>query len=306
MQHIQSQQLGSVSKLILMRCQQQLQAPKKSGCYKFASKSIQKSNTKCVNEVQSMVVTEERICDQCEVPMIRKLQESEIVCPVCGQCMSFLDATSSSMSYGDEVEFTTFNYQRSTHFDECLLQFQAKESKVVPNAIIEKVMMECVRRRYKTADINYTNIRRILQDLKLRLYYKHTTQITCRINGKPPPRMTPEQEEHCRLMFYAIQEPFEKHKSKARHNFLSYSYVLYKFCELLGYTEFLSYFPLLKGPDKLYKQDEMFQRICDELNWTFLASAPVPTRFIPNSEVSVPKLLTTLRSYTPESEYDIE
>ena len=68
-------------------------------------------------------------------------------------------------------------------------------------------------------------------------------------------------------MFKDIQAPFEKHCPPERKNFLSYSYVLYKFCELLGEDEYLEYFPLLKSKEKLYNQDVLFRKICEELRW---------------------------------------
>ena len=50
----------------------------------------------------------------------------------------------------------------------------------------------------------------------------------------PAPKLSPYLEDKLKLMFSEIQEPFEKHCPPTRKNFLSYSYVLYKFCELLG------------------------------------------------------------------------
>jgi len=43
---------------------------------------------------------------------------------------------------------------------------------------------------------------------------------------------------------------------------LSYSYVLYKFCELLSEDKYLKYFPLLKSKEKLYQQDVIWKKIC--------------------------------------------
>ena len=57
-----------------------------------------------------------------------------------------------------------------------------------------------------------------------------------------------------------------------RKNFLSYSYVLHKFCELLEYDELISYFPLLKSREKLQQQDFIWKKICHDLEWEFIAS----------------------------------
>ena len=110
-----------------------------------------------------------------------------------------------------------------------------------------------------------------LKKLRMNKYYEHVPFITNMLNGVRPPRMPIVLEERLRLMFKDIQAPFEKHVPASRKNFLSYSYVLYKFVELLSdYDEFLQYFPLLKSKEKLHQQDVIFEKICKELRWEFI------------------------------------
>ena len=213
------------------------------------------------------------MCHICKEHLLMLTGEALLSCPVCGRTKPYLDATSASTAYGEEVEFSSFSYKRSNHFQEWLNSFQAKETTEIPQDIFDRVMEELYRQRiHEPSKITTKKVREVLKDLKLRKYYEHVTQITCRLNGKKPPRMSPEQEEQCRLMFMAIQGPFEKHCPPDRKNFLSYSYCLYKFCELMAYDEFLPCFALLKGRDKLFKQDTIFRKICDELHWEFLPS----------------------------------
>ena len=77
-------------------------------------------------------------------------------------------------------------------------------------------------------------IRSILKKNKINKYYEHIPYILNRITGKSTPQLTPELEEKLRDMFKQIQGPFIKHSPKNRKNFLSYSYVLHKFLEILG------------------------------------------------------------------------
>ena len=79
-------------------------------------------------------------------------------------------------------------------------------------------------------------------------------------------------EEKLRFMFKEIQNPFELHCPKNRKNFLSYSYVIHKFIQLLDMDEYLIHFPLLKSREKLYQQDKIWKNICKELNWEFINS----------------------------------
>ena len=101
-------------------------------------------------------------------------------------------------------------------------------------------------------------------------YYEHIPHIINRLNGQNAPFMSREDEEKLRHMFREIQPSFKKHCPKGRRNFLSYSYVLYKFCELLELDEYLACFPLLKNRDKLYMQDKTWKLICEDMGWGYI------------------------------------
>lgn len=212
-------------------------------------------------------------CPLCHTQLVLVNSKSIMTCPSCGYSVAYLDATMQSMSYSDDVEFSSFSYKRINHFNEWLQQVQAKENFEIPSDVLEKVMQELHRQRVvNLSDITPKRVREVLKTLKLRKAYEHVAQITSKLTGTKPLRVPPEAEEMCRLMFIAVQPAFEKHCPKDRKNFLSYSYCLYKFFELLGYTQFLDSFTLLKGRDKLARQDEIFKLICEELDWTFTPS----------------------------------
>lgn len=115
-------------------------------------------------------------------------------------------------------------------------------------------------------------MREILKKLDLNKYYDHVHHIISRINGLPPPKLSKELEEELKNMFRQIQEPFAECCPKYRINFLSYSYVIRKFLELLGEREYIQYFPLLKSREKLYHQDMVFKCICKKMKWKFYPS----------------------------------
>ena len=92
------------------------------------------------------------------------------------------------------------------------------------------------------------------------------------ITGKKCATLDRKTEEQFRNMFKDIQHPFQKHCPTDRKNFLSYSYVLHKFCELLELDHLLVYFPLLKSREKLQQQDYIWKKICHDLKWQFIPS----------------------------------
>jgi hypothetical protein len=158
-------------------------------------------------------------------------------------------------------------------FSNGLSQFQAKESTEISDEIIELIKSELRKQRFKYLD--YTKIdqvQKILKKLKLNDFYEHIAFIISKITGKPAPSINRETEETLKKMFDKIQEPFEKHCPKDRINFLSYSYVLHKFFQLLELDEYVKCFPLLKSRQKLRIQDEIWKKICIDCEWEFYPS----------------------------------
>jgi len=213
------------------------------------------------------------MCEQCDREMTFSTNEALFFCEGCG-FQEFVLIDSDKPSYKDPPrEVTYYAYKRINHFNEWLAQFQAKESTEIPEDIFQAILEELKKERISSVEqIKPTKIREILKKLKCTSFYEHVPYILNRINGKTAPVMSREVEEKLRFMFKEIQSSFVKHCPKNRSNFLSYSYVLYKFCELLELDSYLPCFPLLKNRDKLYNQDKIWQLICKDLRWEFLRS----------------------------------
>lgn len=164
-------------------------------------------------------------------------------------------------------------YKRINHFCELLSQFQAKEATEIPKEIYIKITNELKKNRiYNSTNINLDVMKHILKKLRLHNYYEHIPHIVSKITEKPPPTINRDTEEKLKNMFKEIQPPFSKHCPSSRINFLSYSYILHKFCQLLELDDLLKCFPLLKSRDKLRLQDKIWEKICKDLSWEFIPS----------------------------------
>ena len=224
-------------------------------------------------EYKNIKTIKDNICEKCSGNITLNYIEGISICLDCGEQYSILIDSDKPNYKEPTYESNYFAYKRINHFNEWLSQFQAKESTDIPSEIIEKIMLELKKERViNVANISHNKIREILKKLKLNKYYEHIPYIINKINGKPPPTISKEIEEKLRYMFKEIQTPFQKHCPKQRKNFLSYSYVIHKFIQLLGIDEFLIYFPLLKSREKLYQQDKIWKNICKDLNWQFINS----------------------------------
>lgn len=209
------------------------------------------------------------ICEVCDQEMLFSANEALFYCEGCGH-QEFVLIDSDKPSYKDPPrEITYYAYKRINHFNELLAQFQAKESTEIPEDVFQAIVEELKKERITTS-VNKKKIREILKKLKLSNFYEHDTYILSRIIGKTAPVMTREVEEKLRYMFREIQGSFSQHCPSTRNNFLSYHYVLYKFCELLELDDYLSCFSLLKNRDKLYIQDKIWQKICEDMSWQFI------------------------------------
>jgi hypothetical protein len=210
-------------------------------------------------------------CDVCGNEMIMCTNEANLTCLHCGY-QEFILIDSDKPSYKDPPrEVSYYAYKKINHFNEWLAQFQAKESTEIPNEVYDSILIQLKKEKITDMSaLKQSKLREILRKMKCSKYYEHIPHIINRLNGQNAPFMSREGEEKLRHMFREIQPSFKKHCPKGRRNFLSYGYVLYKFCELLEMDEYLSCFPLLKNRDKLYLQDKTWQKICAEMGWQYI------------------------------------
>ena len=117
-------------------------------------------------------------------------------------------------------------------------------------------------------------------------YYKQCPEISKQISGVSPPIITPMQEERISNMFseaiiayktsprYIYRTQHREGRKKTTPNNQACHYLLYKICQLLGYTEFLVYIPLPKSNDNIDDNDNNgWRHICQVNNWQY-----IPTR----------------------------
>jgi len=213
------------------------------------------------------------ICKVCDTNLTCLQHEAILICGNCGYQELLLVEQNRPILKQNAKDTSHFSYKRINHFREWCNQVQGKESTDIPDEIFEKILGEIKKEKITdTKTITYNKMREILKRLRINKYYEHINYILNRINGIPTPQFSLELEEKLCIMFRDIQAPFLKHCPKDRKNFLSYSYVLYKFFQILGLHEYLKYFPLLKSREKLYLQDQIWKKICEELDYPIIPS----------------------------------
>ena len=207
-----------------------------------------------------------KYCLECKIEKILNLVESSYICPLCGDMEVII--------MDEDIQIKDYSpYKRLNRFREWLNAFQAKQSPEIDEQIYRDIINELNRKRMTDlSTLNRTKMRSILKKLKYNNLYEHIHYIINKLSGLPPPKITRDMEKMFIRMFLMIQEPWMKHKPIDRKNFLSYSFVLHKFCELLELDHLLECFPLHKQLDILMDNDSIWKKICNDLNWDFISS----------------------------------
>jgi hypothetical protein len=247
---------------------------------KLKSMPLDKINDKYMNIIDNNYISKNLIeesdidyCYECQMEMKLHHSDGRMVCLGCGITQRILVESDKQSCKDPPKEIVCMGYRRINHFRECVAQVQAKETTDIPDELYDQIIFELKKERFHNmAELTTDKLKDILKKIKKNKYYEHIPHIINQLNGLPPPTYSKELQVILDRMFNEIQIPFQKYRPKNRKNFLSYSYVLYKFFELLEMNDYCKNFNLLKSREKLYAQDLMWKKITKALGWRFIKS----------------------------------
>jgi hypothetical protein len=212
------------------------------------------------------------VCQSCfKGELIPMDDEGVLICNVCSKNMQYLIENEKPSYKEPPKEVCFYAYKKINHFKEILAQFQGKETTQIPVEVIENLKQQIKKERIEYSKLTYYKTKEILKKLGYNKYYEHINFIKDKLGIKPP-IISQELEETLCNFFMEIQYPYAKHCPDYRVNFLHYYYVLYKLFELLGEQHYLPEIPMLKDREKLIEQDTIWKKICEELDWEFIAT----------------------------------
>lgn len=211
-----------------------------------------------------------KVCDQCQTKLTVDTLKSKYVCENCGQCyFALLEHDKTVYVKHPVIEMNTFSYRRYDHFVEWLNKFHNVDKSKVPKKIYVLINKELKKQHKKNNEVTEENILEILKKTQNTKYNCQVSQILNILNEKKLPTLPTNIQHQMKSMFKQTLQPFTEICPQDRTNFLSYSYVIRKFLEILKQYEYIDYFPLLKSKEKLYQQDLIWKAICNKLKWTF-------------------------------------
>jgi hypothetical protein len=210
------------------------------------------------------------ICKYCfKGELIPLEDEGILMCNNCSRNIPYLIENEKPSYKEPPKEVCFYAYKRINHFKEILAQFQGKETTQIPLEVIENIKLQIKKERIELSQITNIKTKEILKKLGYNKYYEHIPFIKDKLGIKPPV-MSSELEEILCNLFIELQSPYSKYCPDDRVNFLNYYYTAYKLCELLGETQYLEHFPMLKDKEKRIEQDTIWKKICEELDWEFI------------------------------------
>jgi len=212
------------------------------------------------------------ICRSCfKGELIPVDDEGVLICNVCFKNVPYLIENEKPSYKEPPKEVCFYAYKKINHFKEILAQFQGKETTQIPAEVIESLKQQIKKERIECSKLTYYETKGLLKKLGYNKYYEHINFIKSKL-GIDPPIISQELEETLCNFFMEIQYPYAKHCPDYRVNFLHYYYVLYKLFELLSEKHYLPEIPMLKDREKLIEQDTIWKKICEELDWEFIAT----------------------------------
>jgi uncharacterized Zn finger protein (UPF0148 family) len=228
-----------------------------------------------MTRVATQADDDEHLCQPCATPLVYSPVDATMICPQCGVSKPYLERGNRGLTYQEQVDSQskrTFTYKRISHFIECLNASQAKQNTSIPDDVIEAIRHEMKKHRIEPNQVTTDNVRKFLKRRGFSKYYEHVNYILSSINTSMRTSLPQHVEETLVKMFTATQVPFEQVTDSDRVNFLRYNYIIYKMLEIIGETDYLYMFPLLKSRHKLIQHDQVWKRICEHptLQWPFI------------------------------------
>jgi hypothetical protein len=220
----------------------------------------------------NMFIRPTDVCSYCHKGELIPLDdEGVLICNLCFKNVPYLIENEKPSYKEPPKEVCFYAYKKINHFKEILAQFQGKETTQISDEVIENIKQQIKKERINLTQLTYYKAKEIFKKLGYNKYYEHIAFIKNKLGIKPPV-MSQELEETLCNLFMELQSPYSKNCPDYRVNFLNYYYALYKLCELLGETQYLNEIPMLKDREKIIEQDEIWKKMCSELDWEFIAT----------------------------------
>jgi DNA-directed RNA polymerase subunit RPC12/RpoP len=228
------------------------------------------------------------VCKNCNGTVFINNMDEEYICYHCGNLYELLNHDKTTYKDLGRINITTkYSYDRKNHFRNCINQFQAKQTSVIPcelykdldtylqtNQLLVKGFDNINHIKYKNVSKN--DIYMYLKEHKQSKYYDDITLIYYTLTGNKPPDLSNLEAKLIHdfedlINLYDKMVRTNQIKLYNRKNFINTQYVLYQLLKKYKYPCNISDFNILKTSDRKSFHDEICKQLFDKLGWNFTA-----------------------------------
>jgi len=231
----------------------------------------------CLNED----TTNGQYCDDCHIEL--DIYENTYICPNCSCEKPYFQ--DDLVSFKDLSRINTnikYSYIRQTHFKDTIKQFQGKQNKYIDDSVYE-TLISCFENMGLQTKKNgfYTkvtkdHIKMFLQENNLCKYYEDMNLIYSELTGNACPNISMHEkglmEDFEKLLVVYDRVIKEDESNYARSSFLNSYYVLYQLLKKNGHSCKETDFPIIKTIDRKIEHDEIYEKCCKLLGWSFYST----------------------------------
>jgi hypothetical protein len=212
-------------------------------------------------------------CSECNIKMVYIVDEERIMCPKCHVTTKSFSEKQVVAFNESTIIYNNFCYEKIGRFRDWLKFIQGKKGNV-PTSIIEIVRNECIKDRIDFTRLHLNKVRYYLKLNKLVTYYDYAFLILSKLNNTfILPDLTIGDEEFFCEQFNLIYDSFIVHCPYNRTNFFKHTHVLRKIAEEFPkYNYLVNFCPLLKNENNLRRYDDLWEKICADIGYTFRKS----------------------------------
>lgn len=259
-------------------------------CYAYGNKSERKLALETMQQKWSCDLT----CKNCKGQLRLQTLINAYICTNCGTSTTagvrtrFKNVKEANMCIPRNENFSwtrKYTYKRLNHLRDTMQRMrgehQAKTD--VFDSVCSKVKEYICRANADLKLLTPSTIRDTLKALHLNKYYGMSVAICARLNPHfEPVGFTSQQMVEINVVFLQLESVYKdmlKSIGSNRKNFMSYPYVLYRICELIGYQHenLLNSTRLLLSRNLLVQQDFMWTKMMEKLKWK--KQQPLSERF---------------------------
>jgi len=205
--------------------------------------------------------------------------QNKIICNECSNVHS-VQSIQTSFKDIDRVNLSQkYKYKKKVHFRDTVNQYQGKQNKKINSeifSILEQqflihnlVNLEGKSHHEKYSNITKEHIYMFLFETNNSNYYEDINMIHTYFTGIPCPDIS-DIEHLLYEDFDKVVDAYESLENIDRIHFLNGQYILYQLLRRRKIKVKESDFDILKTRERLVEHDDIYQKICTKLEWTFI------------------------------------